>query len=73
LIPSAEPWLEGFTTIGKCSRSSIAGSASAAPSSRNAVWLKAKNSGVGTPASSSRCFVSTLSIAREHARMPDPV
>ena len=37
----------GFTTIGKSSRSSIAGSVSAAPSVLNAVSENAKNSGVG--------------------------
>jgi hypothetical protein len=73
LIPSAEPCDDGFTTIGNSSRSSIAGSASAAPSSRNAVSLKAKKSGVGIPASWSRCLVSTLSFARTHASTPEPV
>ena len=37
LMPSAEPWPAGLTTIGKSSRASMAGSALAAPSSRNAV------------------------------------
>ena len=37
LIPSAEPWPAGLTTIGKSSRASMAGSALAAPRSRNAV------------------------------------
>ena len=37
LMPSAEPWPAGLTTIGKPRRSSIAGSASAAPSSLKAV------------------------------------
>ena len=73
MIPSADPWLEGLTTIGKSSRCSIAGSVSAAPSSRNAIWVKAKKSGVGIPASTSMCLVSTLSIAREHAGTPEPV
>ena len=41
LIPSAEPWLAGFTTIGNWSRSSIAGSACAAPSAPKAVSLNA--------------------------------
>ena len=41
LIPSAEPWPAGLTTIGKSSRSSIAGSARPAPSSSNAAWLNA--------------------------------
>ena len=36
-MPSAEPWPAGLTTIGKSSRASMAGSAFAAPSSRNAV------------------------------------
>ena len=39
--PSAEPWSAGLTTIGKPIRSAISPSASAAPSSRNAVSLKA--------------------------------
>jgi hypothetical protein len=73
LIPSAEPWLDGFTTIGKSRRSSIAPSASAAPSSRNAVSLNAKNSGVGIPASIIRCLASTLSIERTQASTPEPV
>ena len=49
LIPSAEPWSDGLTTIGNPRRSSIAPSASAAPSSLNAASLKAKKSGVGMP------------------------
>ena len=40
-IPSAEPCEAGLTTTGKSSRSSIAGSACAAPSDSNAVWLNA--------------------------------
>ena len=51
----------------------MAVSASAAPSSRKAVSLKAKKSGVGMPASSIRCLASTLSIAREQASTPEPV
>ena len=72
-MPSAEPPAAGFTTIGNSSRSSMSGSASAAPSSRNAVSEKAKNSGVGMPAVVSRCLASTLSIAREQPSTPDPV
>ena len=41
LMPSAEPCAAGFTTTGNASRSSITGSASAAPSSLNAVSLNA--------------------------------
>ncbi len=41
LIPSADPWPAGLTTIGNWRRSSIAGSACAAPSSRKAVSLNA--------------------------------
>ena len=40
-IPSAEPCAAGLTTTGKSSRSSIAGSACAAPSDSKAVWLNA--------------------------------
>ena len=59
--------------MGKSSRSSIAGSAAAAPSPWKAVSLKAKNSGVGMPAASRRCLASTLSIERMQASTPDPV
>ena len=40
-IPSALPWSAGLTTIGKRRRSSIAPSASPAPSSLNAVSVNA--------------------------------
>ena len=49
LTPSAEPWPAGLTISGMPSRSSISPSASAAPSSRKAVALKANQSGVGIP------------------------
>ena len=42
-------------------------------SSRKASSLNAKNSGVGTPASMSRCLASTLSMQRMHASTPGPV
>ena len=51
----------------------MASSVSAAPSSRNAVWVKATKSGVGMPWARRRCLVMTLSIAREQASTPDPV
>jgi hypothetical protein len=73
LIPSAEPWPAGLTTSGKPSRSSIAGRASAAPSSLKAVSLNAKKSGVGIPASSMWFFAMTLSAQRMQAEMPLPV
>ena len=40
LMPSAEPWPAGLTTIGNSRRASMAGSALAAPNSLNAVSLK---------------------------------
>ncbi len=73
LIPSAEPWSAGLTTRGNPRRSSIAPSASAAPSSLNAVSLKESESGVGIPASRSACFARTLSEARTQAATPEPV
>ena len=51
----------------------MAGSACAAPSSRNAVSLKAKKSGVGMPASRIACLASTLSEARMQADTREPV
>ena len=72
-MPSADPWAAGFTTSGNPSRSSIAGSASAAPNSLKATSLKAKNSGVGRFRPVSRCLVSTLSMHRMQARTPEPV
>ena len=72
-MPSAEPWPAGLTTIGKARRSSIAGSAAPAPSSANAVSLKAKKSGVGMPASRITCLAITLSAQRMQADTPEPV
>ena len=40
LTPSADPWPAGLTTIGNDRRSSIAGSALAAPSSSKAAWTQ---------------------------------
>jgi hypothetical protein len=72
-MPSALPWSAGLTTMGKASRSSIAPSASAAPSSRNAVSENGWKSGVGSPASSSACLATTLSEQRMQAETPEPV
>jgi hypothetical protein len=72
-MPSALPWSAGLTTMGKASRSSIASSASAAPSSRNAVSVKAKKSGVGSPASRIACLAATLSMHRMQPDTPEPV
>ena len=71
--PKAEPWLTGLTTSGKCSRSAIAGSACAAPSSLKAVSLNARKSGVGMSASAMSAFATTLSKQRTHAAGGEPV
>src|SRR3954451_17451811 len=71
--PSDDPCAAGFTTSGNPSCVSIPSSASAAPSSRNAVELNATQSGVGTPASRRRCFANTLSMQRMHAATRGPV
>ena len=72
-MPRALPWSAGLTTIGKARRSSIAPSASAAPSSLKAVSVNENQSGVATPASRSRCLAVTLSSDRMHAATPEPV
>ncbi len=51
----------------------MSGSASAAPSSRKASWLKAKAGGVGTPAAAKWALATTLSIERSQASTPEPV
>ena len=60
MTPSEEPPRLGLTTSGKPSVSSSRPSASAAPNSRKAVWLKANQSGVGSPVSRDRVLGQDL-------------